>query len=279
MLRKFLHIALLLILSSPIGATECADRIFLQPHISFTLCQNYSNYNEIRTKHYEWRVSVLEKWWMQNIPAATRGKLQFHIQVLDQVLTFNHLQIERFGDSCAISVSGFVSLEQLAGYMFYTATPGFTNFTFNWYAPPANTDSLRNTRELQIQKLQHPSLDRFTATAYPLWKGGNYSLVCLHDSLSYRCGKTLLPVNPNSSLPFQVNDRWLFFEPDHFYAISNCKIIAEIRVSESFARSEDYQILIVEDTIQIWYGYEKHCCIYNYTENTFTEIDKSNEGR
>jgi hypothetical protein len=279
MLRKFLLAALLLTLAVHIHATECADRIFLQPHIRFTLCQNYSNYNEIRAKHYEWRVAVLEKWWATAVPANKRGKLQFHIQVMDHLLTFNHLQIERFGDSCAISVSGFVSLEQLAGYMFYTTISGFSNFTFNWYAPPANTDSLRTAREFQVAQIKRPSLVPYTAKATTLWKGGNYSLVCLHDSLSYRCGKILLPVQPFSSLPFQIKDRWIFFEPDHFYVFCNCELITETSVSESFQRSEDYRVNVDEDNIRIGNGSEKHYYIYNYAENKFTEVDRSDEGR
>lgn len=260
-------------------ATECVDKQFVHPHIDFTLCQNYSNYNEIRTMHYQMRAELLEKWWVEAVPATKRGKVKFTINVLDYVLTFNHVQIERFGDSCLISVSGFVSLAQLASYMNYCISPGFKPMPFNGYQPHPNTDSLRNVRDKLLRNYFPASIQKYINEKNRLWIGGPYALVCGGDSLWYTCNNEVIRVKAISNLPLQVQDRWLFFQSDRFFVLEGCKVLVEEKVNENFVRYEDYRIEEWNGDIRIGYGSDLHYILYNYAENSFTEVRKNPEQR
>jgi hypothetical protein len=260
-------------------ATECVDKQFIHPHIDFTLCQNYSNYNEIRTMHYQLRAELLEKWWMQDVPAAKRGKVKFSILILDYLLTYNHVKIERFGDSCAISVSGFVTLGELASYMNYCVSAGFKPMPFNWYRPPSNMDSLRSVRDKLLRNHFPATINKYINEKNRLWIGGPYALVCGGDSLWYACNNEVMRVKPLSTLPFQVKDRWLFFQPDQFFVMEGCKVLLEEKVSENFIRYDDYRIEEWNGDIRIGYGNDLYYYLYNYAENTFTEVRKNPEQR
>jgi hypothetical protein len=260
-------------------ATECVDRQFIHPHIDFTLCQNYSNYAEIRTMHFQQRAELLEKWWTEAVPEAKRGNVKFTIQVLDYVLTFNHLQIERFGDSCSISVSGFVSLAQLASYMNYCVSAGFKPMPFNWHQPPPNTDSLREASETLLRRYFPASVKKYSDEKNRLWIGGPYTLMCCGDTLWYTCGDEVMRIKPQSTLPFQVKDRWLFFEHEYFFVLEGCKVMEEEKVNENFVRYEDYRLEEWNGDIRIGYGSDLHYYLYNYAENSFTEVKKNREER
>lgn len=260
-------------------ATECVDKQFVHPHIDFTLCQNYSNYNEIRTMHYQLRAEQLEKWWINDVPAAKRGKVKFSIHILDYLLTFKHLSIERFGDSCAISVSGFVSMGELASYMNYSVSAGFKPMPFNWYHLPSNMDSLRSVRDKLLRSYYPATINKYINEKNRLWIGGPYTLMCGGDSLWYTCGNVVMRVKPLSNLPFQVKDRWLFFQPELFFVMDGCNVMLAEKVSENFIQYDDYNIEEWNGDIRIGYGSDIHYYLYNYAENSFTEVRKNPEQR
>jgi hypothetical protein len=260
-------------------ATECTLREFIHPHIHFTLCQNYSNYSEIRTLHFQHSISLLEKWWTQSVPLSKRGKVKFNIELLDDILTWNHLQIERFGDSCAIRVSGFVTIEQLAAYMNYCVSPTFQPMLFNKSLSRKSGDSLRNAQETALRRFYSPALKKFSDANKELWRGDIYSLRYGGDTLWYACNDAVLRVKPTSTLPYKVKDRWLFFEPERFIVIKGCNVLMEEKLKEDFVQYNDYRIKELNGDVSIEYGNELHYYLYNYAENSFTEVRKNPEQR
>lgn len=224
------------LISPTIKATECVDRTFKEEYLNIYLCQNYSNYNETRTLLFKARTTILNDYIGEKIKSGLMPNKKIEIQLYDPVLTYNHLHISQGKKGYFITYSGFATIQQLKTFIDYFVTPNWKPFFTSDYQ---EVSSETISKQIDTFFLENKTSE-MTLPQFNVWTTENLRLDYTNDKLSYYVDETQLNINPTSSLPIKIKDRFLLFQTDSIFVLQGQEIINTFIVNNPI--TEDYEI-------------------------------------
>lgn len=254
-----------------VQATVCIDRVFQHEHLTLYLCQNHTNYSETRTLLYQARAQQLNQFIADLKTQNQLGPRKFEIQIWDEVLTFEHLEISRSSQANYISLSSFANFKELAQMVHYFAQPQWASFVYN----PEKVKDRHQTRkaiESILQQYPLPNLSTYTSSKEALWQRGSIKLSYSGDALSYYDGPAQLAYLPNSNLPVQIGNRFLFFQADHFSIYQGGKELLQHPFDSDNALGDFTVIEAHPKWVNIGYNTDHFLYSYSYDQNSFYNL-------
>lgn len=274
-MRQALIIFNLIILCLGAQATECTDRFFREDKVNLYLCQNYSNYSEATTLLFKARTKILNDYIKGKIRNGQLKDKKFQIKIYDPILTYEHLELTQESGSYFVNVSGFPTIEQLMIFIEYFTKYDSKSFVANdkYIVDAAKVSELIDSF---YRNSSSPDLTMITQTSFPVWSNQNLHLDYQNDNLKYFFDSTPLPIEPTSSLPVKIKDRFLLFQSDAIYVLQGGEIINKLEVKEPF--NKDYDIYTFEKWVNICQGGEENWIYsYSYDRNRFYRRKNQND--
>jgi len=263
MKRTFL-ILFFSLFSLTIKATECVDKTFKEEYLNIYLCQNHSNYNETRTLLFKARAKILNEYIGEKIKSGQLQNKKIEIQLYDPVLTYNHLNISQGKNGYFVTYSGFATIQQLKIFIDYFTDPNWKPFfTSDYQKVSSETISKQINKFFQDNKTSEIPLTRLN-----VWTLDNLKLDYLNDTLKYFVNSIELDIAATSSLPIEINDRFLLFQSDSIFVLQGQEIIKRHKIENPI--TEDYDIYAYDKWVNICNGGKDNWVYsYSYDKNKF----------
>lgn len=265
-MRKTFLLSMLLAFSILAKATECVDRIFHETKVDIYLCQNYSSYHETTAILFKARTKILNDYILQKIKTGALKDKKIEIQIYDQVLTYTHLELTQSKYAYYVTLSGFPTLKQLETFVNYFTKPDWKPFL--------TSDNEKVSSEIIAQQIEKfyaanaISNSLVTQTHFPVWTNENLHLDYANDSLKYFVDSIALNIQPTSSLPVRINDRFLLFQSDSIFVLQRGTIIQRVKIDEPI--QEDYDNYAFNKWVNICNGGPDNWLYsYSYDKNRF----------
>lgn len=237
--------------ASAARATECVDAYIDMPHLHLYLCQNGTGYTESLTCLYKGRAKALDDYIGTLI---ARGQLEnkiVSVEIFDQVLTFNHLELNWNDTSYTIAVSGYPDLERLAGYVEYFTKSGKQPITFDYEKYHQHPDSASAGIDRFNRSLATPRLKIVKDTT---WRQDEACLIYENDEQHYFLAGRKLAVKADGNLPVKAGDCWLFLQHDEAFAFRNGKQLTSFIIPPDYAYEGDFGVTLRNNNVDFCFG-------------------------
>jgi hypothetical protein len=258
-------------------ATECVDVNFRFPHLSFTLCQNHSNYNETCALLFRARAGSLNQLIEELIKQGRLEDKPFVISLFDPILTSNHLCLSKGPSGAHIYGSGFLPFEELAALINYFAQPDWKSYVYDPFSV-ANPEATRDKLMKIVFSYTQPDISNYIRSDTAIWRAADLALHYAGDSLAYYETGKRLDYKTDANLPVSLKNRNLFFEGTRILVRENGVEINSFTIP--VYESEDYIIFTTKDWVNIGWGHDTDSIIYtySYSQNRFYDLRK-NKGK
>lgn len=241
-------------------ATVCVDRVYNEAHLSLSLCQNHSGFNETRALLFKGRAFILNQYIEKLIRAGKLQDKKVNVQIDDQALTYSHLEITQNKSGYYLHISGYPDLDMLAGYVY-------------WFAEKRNkpvyiayeTYNNGNWNEQEIARvnarLRSPGIEAFAHENVTVWQEGNMKMVYANDETHYAYAGNKLAVKTNCNLPVQVPrrvtdtvDRWLLVQSDSAFLYENGRQSLALAFPAKDRAYEDFGVSLRNGRVDFCWG-------------------------
>lgn len=262
-------------------ATVCADRFFIEQHVTLGICKNHARGLAEAALYYKGVAKALNDYVAIRIERGEFKNKRFDIYMLDPCLTRPHCELVQNAKTYFIRTGETKSLMELMCLIDEFTQPGFTAIDLGLMEYSGDEEYDRKLRQLErfekrvfSKVLLQADMDTIRNRPYLTFQKDKLKLVFQNDKVKCFIGDTEIPHNLIGT-PWVIRDRYIFQECGVFKVYQDAALIKTFRYQKKDAWDCEY--MGYTEVYNRWVNFDEYGEVifsYSYDKNRFYAVDE-----